>query len=560
MIDDAPPEAIENFIADIVRDDVDAGLHDGAVVTRFPPEPNGYLHVGHVKSMCLQFGLADLSGRGRTNLRFDDTNPDSASYEFVEAIRRDVAWLGFEPDSEHFASDYFGRLYAWAVELIEAGKAYVDSQTTHEIRQNRGDYYRPGVASPYRDRPNDVNLELFERMRRGEFADGEHVLRAKIDMAAPDVLMRDPLMYRIRRSSHYRTGDQWSVYPLYDFAHGLSDAIEGITHSICTLEFQNNRALYDWFIDNVDTPSRPRQYEFARLNLNYTVLSKRHLKRLVQEGVVDGWDDPRMPTISGMRRRGFPALALRKFCDIVGVHRRDSVIDVSLLEHTVKAELNATTPRLMGVLRPLRVVIENYPDGEFEEFDCPLMPNDPSFGTRKAPFGRVLYVERDDYMDDPPRKWFRLAPGREVRLRYACLITCNEVVRDSDGEVVELRCTWDPQSRGGAPADGRKVKGTLHWVSAKHAVDAEARLYDRLFDAENPLADGSDLGETLNPNSLEVVRGAKLEPSITDYPKGSALQLERTGYFVVDSEDPLVLNRTIALRDSWAKIAKQAQT
>lgn len=550
----------ENFIADIVRADVAAGKHGGHVVTRFPPAPTGFLHIGHAKAICVNFGIAQLSEYGRTNLRFDDTDPTLEEPEYVDAIRDDVRWLGFEWDGEHFASDYFEQLYEWAVDLVKRGLAYVDSQTLEEIRRNRGDYYRPGVESPFRERRVDENLDLFVRMRAGEFVDGEHVLRAKIDMRSPDILMRDPLMYRIRHVPHQRTGTEWPIYPLYDWAHGLSDAIEGVTHSLCSLEFANNRPLYDWFVGVVDPPTHPRQIEFARLNLSSTVLSKRRLGRLVEEGVVDGWDDPRMPTIAGMRRRGYTPEAIRDFSDRIGVARRDNVVDIALLEHTVREHLNATSPRVMGVIRPLRVVIENYPEGESEEFDAPYMPDDPTFGSRRVPFGRVLYVERDDYMDDPPKKWFRLAPGREVRLRYACLITCKEAVYDDNGELVELRCEWDPESRGGSPPDGRKVKGTLHWVSAAHAVDAEVRLYDRLFDVEDPLdaedTDNADFLAHVNPESLTVLAGAKLEPSMASAAAGARYQLERLGYFVIDTgPEPLVLNRTIGLRDTWAKIA-----
>ncbi len=561
---DATAEGPSNFIREIITADVAAGKHGGRVHTRFPPEPNGYLHVGHAKSICLNFGMAKEFG-GKCNLRFDDTNPAAEDVEYVDSIEADVRWLGFDWDDRlFFASDYFERLYECAEKLIETGKAYVDSQTTEEIRENRGNYYREGVDSPYRERAVEENLDLFRRMRAGEFADGEHVLRAKIDMQHKNINLRDPVVYRIKRHSHHRTGDAWCIYPMYDFTHCLSDSFEGITHSLCTLEFEDHRPLYDWYLDELETECHPQQIEFAKLNLSYTVLSKRRLKQLVEEGHVSGWNDPRMPTLSGMRRRGYTPRAIRNLCERVGVAKKDGVVDVSLLEFALREDLNETSPRVMAVLNPLRVVIENYPEGEVEEFDAQYFPDDASRGSRKVPFSRVLYVERDDFREEAPKKWFRLAPGREVRLRYACLLTCKEVVKDPNtGEVVELRCEWDPESRGGTSPDGRKVRGTLHWVSAEHAVDAEVRLYDRLFSAENPLdvAEGEDWKDGINPDSLETRTHCKLEPSLAGAEPGSRYQFERLGYFCVDSEDSSperpVFNRTIALRDSWAKIEKK---
>jgi glutaminyl-tRNA synthetase len=555
-----------NFIEEIVDHDLEQDKHGGRVVTRFPPEPNGYLHIGHAKSIVLNFAMAAKSPKGYCNLRFDDTNPTTESTEYVESIKRDIQWLGYDwGEREYYASDYFETLYEWAEFLVRQGKAYVDSQTEEQIRENRGNYYREGVDSPYRERPAEESLDLLRRMRAGEFDEGAHVLRAKIDMQSKDLNLRDPLMYRIRKTAHHRTGDTWFIYPMYDWAHGQSDAIEGVTHSLCSLEFQHHRPLYEWFLDALEIPhdKQPRQIEFARLNLTYTVLSKRKLQELVQQGYVDGWDDPRMPTLCGMRRRGYPPGAIRRFCERIGVSKRDTVIDVGLLESAVRDELNATAPRVMGVLRPLRLVIENYPEGEVEWFESQINPEQPELGTRKVPFSRVLYVDQNDFMEDPPKKWFRLAPGREVRLRSACLVTCNEVIKNDEGEVVELRCTWDPDSRGGAPADGRKVKGTLHWVSAEHAVDAEVRLYDRLFQTENPVAEAQeDYKEHLNPESREVLRGCKLEPSAAQFEPGARMQFERVGYFCVDSEsteDRPVFNRAITLRDTWAKIRQKQQ-
>ncbi len=558
---DTADEGPSNFLEDIVEQDLREGKHGGRLMTRFPPEPNGYLHIGHAKSICLNFSMAAKSERGVCNLRFDDTNPEVEEVEFVESIKKDIRWLGFDwEDREYFASSYFEQLYEYACILIRDGKAYVDSQSLEDIRKLRGDFHTPGINSPDRNRSIEENLDLFERMRQGEFEDGAFVLRAKIDMASADVKMRDPILYRIKRVTHHRTGDRWPIYPMYDFAHGLSDAIEGVTHSLCTLEFQNHRGLYYWFLDQLPVPHCPEQYEFARLALGFTVMAKRKLHALVRDNHVSGWDDPRMPTLSGMRRRGYPPRAIRTFCDRIGVSKRDGIVDVTLLEHTLREDLNETSPRVMTVLKPLRVVLTNFPEGEVHELDVPNMPDDPSFGTRRVLFSRELYVERDDFMDDPPKKWWRLGPGKEVRLRYAALITCDEAIRDPNtGELVELRCTWDPNSKGGNAADGRKVRGTLHWVSAAHAVDAEVRLYDRLFTVENPLGEEKEFTEFLNHESLEVLRNCKAEQSLAGAPPGNRYQFERHGYFCVDSEDSsadhLVFNRTISLRDSWAKIA-----
>jgi glutaminyl-tRNA synthetase len=548
-----------DFIREIVADDVAAGKNGSRVATRFPPEPNGYLHIGHAKSICLNFGVAQEFG-GTCNLRFDDTNPEKEEVEYVESIKADVRWLGFDWDDRLFyASDYFEQLYGYAVHLIEHGKAYVDSQSADEIRKNRGTLTEPGVESPFRNRSAEENLDLFTRMRAGEFADGAHVLRAKIDMASPNINLRDPVLYRIRRAHHHRTGDAWCIYPMYDFAHSPSDAIEHITHSLCTLEFEDHRPLYDWLIENLPVPARPRQIEFARLNLTDTVMSKRRLLELVQEGHVSGWDDPRMPTLVGMRRRGYTPEAIRAFCDRIGVAKRENVVDVAQLEHAVREDLNRRAPRIMGVLRPLKVVIENFPEGRVEEMDVVNNPEDPSAGTRKVPFGRVLYIEHDDFREDPPKKFFRLAPGREVRLRNAYFITCTSVLKDASGQIVELRCTYDPATRGGDPSDGRKVKATLHWVSAAHAVTAEVRLYDRLFNAEMP-GGGGDYRKDLNPASLEVVRDARIEPGVAGAAPGTRYQFERLGYFCVDPDSrdgPLVFNRTVTLKDTWAKIAQR---
>jgi glutaminyl-tRNA synthetase len=545
----------QDFIREIVREDLASGKHSG-VVTRFPPEPNGYLHIGHTKSILLNFSIAGEFG-GRCHLRFDDTNPVKEELEYIESIKEDVRWLGCDwGEHLYHASDYFEQLYEWAEDLVQAGKAYVDDLSAEEIRAHRGTLTEPGTPSPYRDRDVDENLDLLRSMRDGAFPDGAKVLRAKIDMAAGNINLRDPVLYRILRATHPRTGDRWCIYPTYDYAHGQSDAIEHITHSLCTLEFEDHRPLYDWLIDNLPVPSKPRQIEFARLNLNYTVLSKRRLLQLVKGGHVSGWDDPRMPTISGIRRRGYPPAAVHDFVDRVGVAKRNSVVDLALLEHCVRTELNRTAERRMGVLRPLKVVIENFSEGETEELEAVNNPEDATAGTRRVPFGRELYIERDDFMEDPPKKFFRLAPGREVRLRYAYFITCREVIKNDEGEVIELRCTYDPETRGGDSPDGRKVKATLHWVSAAHAVDAEVRLYDHLFTRPDPGAYG-DLLDDLNPHSFEVIDRALLEPSIAAFGPGDRFQLERLGYFCVDldttAERP-VLNRTVTLRDTWAKV------
>jgi glutaminyl-tRNA synthetase len=549
-----------DFIRAIVTEDLRAGKHGGRVATRFPPEPNGYLHIGHAKSICLNFGVAAEFG-GTCNLRFDDTNPATEDVEYVESIQEDVRWLGFEWNGEpRYASDYFEQLYEYAVHLVRSGLAYVDSLTADEIREYRGTLTRPGKDSPYRNRSVDENLDLFARMRAGGFADGQHVLRAKIDMASPNMTMRDPVLYRIRRAHHHRTGDAWCIYPMYDFAHPPSDAIELITHSLCTLEFEDHRPLYDWLVENLPVPGRPQQIEFARLNLTYTVMSKRKLLELVQEGHVSGWDDPRMPTIVGMRRRGYTPEAIRAFCDRIGVAKRENVVDVALLEHAIREDLNRRAPRVMGVLNPLKVVIENYPADRVEQFDIINNPEDETAGARPVPFSRELYIERDDFMEVPPKKFFRLAPGREVRLRGAYFATCTDVVKDpASGEIVEVRCTYDPATRGGDAPDGRKVKATLHWVSAAHAREAEVRLYDRLFNSENPGTNG-DFKADLNPASLQVLRGCKLEPSVAGAAPGTRYQFERLGYFCVDPDSRdgrLVFNRTVTLKDTWAKIVQR---
>ncbi|MFO7495821.1 MAG: glutamine--tRNA ligase/YqeY domain fusion protein [Desulfobacterales bacterium] len=551
-----------NFIRTLIEEDLRAGKNDGRVATRFPPEPNGYLHIGHAKSICLNFGLA-RDYTGTCNLRFDDTNPAKESSEYVASIQTDVKWLGFDwEDRLHFASDYFEALYSYAVALIQAGKAYVCSLNADQIREYRGTLTEPGRPSPYRNRSVAENLDLFSRMRASEFPDGSHVLRAKIDMAAANLVLRDPTLYRIRRLHHHRTADRWCIYPMYDFTHCLSDAIEGITHSVCTMEFENNRALYDWVLDNLEVPCHPQQIEFARLNLTHTVLSKRKLIEMVERGFVSGWDDPRMPTISGLRRRGYPPEAIRTFCDRIGVAKRESMVDIALLEHCVRENLNASAPRVMGVLRPLKVVIDNYPEGQVEEMAFLNHPEYPERGSRMVPFSKVLYIERDDFREEAPRKWFRLAPGREVRLRYAYYVTCVDVVKDATGEVVALHCTYDPATRGGDSPDGRKVKGTLHWVSAAHALPAEVRLYDHLFSEADPQA-CADFEACLNPRSLEILTDSRVEPSLATAPVGSCCQFERQGYFCRDLQavdpDRLVFNRTVGLRDSWAKIEKAQQ-
>jgi glutaminyl-tRNA synthetase len=549
---EAPSRSLD-FIREIVEEDLRTGKHQ-TVVTRFPPEPNGYLHIGHAKSITLNFGVAGEYG-GRCNLRFDDTNPEKEEAEYARAIIEDVRWLGFEftNDEPFHASDYFDQLYEWAEYLIQHGKAYVDSLPAEEMRAYRGTLTEPGKESPYRSRSVEENLDLFRRMRAGEFPDGAHVLRAKIDMASPNINMRDPVLYRIRHEDHHRTGGKWCIYPMYDYAHPPSDAIEHVTHSLCTLEFEDHRPLYDWLVETLPVPSRPRQIEFARLNLNYTVMSKRKLLRLVSEGHVAGWDDPRMPTLAGLRRRGYTPASIRNFAERVGVAKRQNVIDVGLLEYCVREDLNKTAARVMGVLRPLKVVIENYPEGQVEELETPNNPEDASMGTRRVPFSRELYIERDDFMEDPPKKFFRLAPGREVRLRSAYFITCTEAVKDEAGNIVELRATYDPATRGGDAPDGRRPKATLHWVSAERAVDVEVRLYDRLFNAENP-EEGGDFLTHLNPNSLEVVPNAKLEPSVVGAAPGTRYQFERLGYFCVDrdsSGEKLVFNRTATLKETY---------
>ncbi len=551
-----------NFIRNIIEEDLKTGKYDGRVHTRFPPEPNGYLHIGHAKSICLNFTLA-ADYNGLCNLRFDDTNPTKEEEEYVASIREDVRWLGFDwEDREYYASDYFDQLYEWAVKLVKDGKAYVDDLSAEDIKEYRGTLTRSGKESPYRNRSVEENLKLFERMRVGEFGNGSRVLRAKIDMAHPNLNMRDPVMYRVLHAKHHRTGDTWCIYPMYDFTHGQSDSIEGITHSVCTLEFEDHRPLYDWFIKALGI-YHPQQIEFARLNLSYTVMSKRKLMRLVQEGHVTGWDDPRMPTISGLRRRGYTPASIRDFCERIGVAKKESTVDVALLEHCLREDLNRRAPRVMAVLSPLRVIIDNYLEDQVEELEAINNPEDASMGTRKVPFSRELYIEREDFMEDPPKKFYRLAPGREVRLRYAYFIKCVDVVKDKKtGDVVGLHCTYDPKTRGGDSPDGRKVKATLHWVSAPHALETEVRLYDRLFDKPNPEddKDAPDFTAHLNPNSLETLTGCRVEPSLAGTEPESRYQFERLGYFCVDRKDSsanrLVFNRTVPLRDTWAKIRK----
>ncbi|MFH1132646.1 MAG: glutamine--tRNA ligase/YqeY domain fusion protein, partial [Pseudomonadota bacterium] len=535
VIESLPP----NFIKEIVAQDIENKKNDGRVATRFPPEPNGYLHIGHAKSICMNFGIAS-EFKGTCNLRFDDTDPTKEDVEYVESIKSDVRWLGFDwEDRQYFASDYFEKLYDYAVQLIKAGKAFVCSLSDKEMTEYRGDFYRKGKESPYRTRSIEENLDLFKRMRAGEFKDGEHVLRAKIDMASPNMNMRDPIIYRIRHTPHHKTGNKWCIYPMYDFTHCISDSIEKITHSICTLEFEDNRPLYDWVLNELDVECHPQQIEFARLNLSYTILSKRNLLALIKNGFVSGWNDPRMPTLIGIRRRGYTPEAIRNFCERIGVSKREGVVDVSLLEHAVREHLNVICPRVMAVLHPLRVVIDNFPEDQVEEFDAPYHPDNPSMGSRKVPFSRVIYIERDDFREDAPKKWFRLAPGREIRLRYACLIKCVDVIKDEKtGEVTELHCTWDPESRGGTSPNGRKVKGTSHWVSAAHSIPAEVRLYDRLFSVPNPLDEkDGDYKKHINPNSLEILTSCRLEPSLASAPPGSRYQFERLGYFCVDPVD-----------------------
>ena len=552
-----------DFVRQIVADDLKAGKWDGRVVTRFPPEPNGYLHIGHAKSICLNFGIA-AEFNGTCHLRFDDTNPEKEEQEYVDSITEDVKWLGWDwGDHLYFGSDYFDQMYEYAIDLIKKGKAYVCDLTAEQTREYRGTLTEAGKDSPYRNRSVEENLDLLERMRKGEFPDGSRTLRAKIDMAHANLNMRDPVMYRIVHAEHHRTGDKWCIYPMYDWAHGLEDSVEKITHSICTLEFENHRPLYDWFLDELGA-YHPQQIEFARLNLTYTVMSKRKLLSLVRDGHVSGWDDPRMPTISGLRRRGYSPAAIRNFCKTIGVNKFNSTVDMALLDHCLREDLNKTSPRVMAVLRPLKVVIDNYPEDQTEELDAINNPEDASAGTRKAPFSREFYIERGDFMEDPPRKFFRLAPGREVRLRYAYFVTCTDVIKDDQGNVIELRCTYDPATRGGDAPDGRKVKATLHWVSARHALNAEVRLYNNLFTKENPddTAEGEDFTANLNPDSLEVLTDCKLEPSLAGSETLARYQFERLGYFCVDPDstaDKPVFNRTVGLRDTWAKIQKAQQ-
>src|SRR3984957_3198934 len=556
----SPSPAPSNFVRDIILEDLKTNKHNGRVQTRFPPEPNGYLHIGHAKAICIDFGLAD-EFRGHTNLRFDDTNPEKEETEYVESIKADVNWLGFQWDGLFYASDYFDQLYEWAIKLIKDGKAYVDDLTAEEIRQHRGTLTEPGKDSPYRNRSVEENLDLFERMRAGEFPDGSRVLRAKIDMGSPNLNLRDPVMYRILHAEHHRTGNKWCIYPLYDYAHGESDSIERVTHSLCTLEFEDHRPLYNWFIEQLGIfPSR--QIEFDGLNLTYTLLSKRKRLQLVQEGRVSGWDDPRMPTLGGIRRRGYTPEAVRNFCGAIGVSKTNGSIELAMLEHFVREDLNKRAPRVMAVLRPLKVVIDNYPENQVEEMDAVNNPEDESAGSRKVPFSRVLYIEQDDFREVPPPKYFRLAPGREVRLRYGYFITCKSVVKNEKGEVVEVHCTYDPATRGGNAPDGRKVKATIHWVAAGSAVDGEVRIYENLFTKENPVEvePGQDVLDNLNPNSLEMVADAKLEPSLANAPAGTRYQFERLGYFCVDPDSTPgkpVFNRTIALKDTWAKLEKK---
>ncbi len=551
-----------DFIREIIEEHFRTNRFQGRVATRFPPEPNGYLHIGHAKSVCLNFGIA-AQYKGTCNLRMDDTDPSGENQEYVDSIIQDVKWLGFDwEDRLYYASDYYEQLYQYAVQLIKEGKAYVCSLSADEIREHRGTLTKPGKESPYRNRSVEENLDLFKRMRAGEFDEGAYVLRAKIDMTSPNITMRDPVMYRIKKENHYRTSNKWCIYPMYDFAHCLSDSIERITHSICTLEFENNRPLYDWFLDELKVESHPQQIEFARLNLSFTVLSKRRLIELVEKRYVSGWDDPRMPTLAGMRRRGFTPEAIRNFCERIGVAKKDSVIGMALLESSIREDLNERAPRVMAVLRPLRVVIDNYPEGQVEEFDCPYHPQKTEMGSRKVPFSRVLFIEQEDFMEHPPKKFYRLSPGKEVRLRYGYFIKCVNVVKDPNtGQVIEVHCTYDPETRSGFAPDGRKVDATIHWVSATHAVPAEVRLYDRLFQVADPMGKGEDFTKYLNPGSLEILRSCRVEPSLTSAAPGSRFQFERLGYFCVDPVDSsaraLVFNRTVTLRDSWAKVVGQ---
>jgi glutaminyl-tRNA synthetase len=551
-----------DFIREMIDEHLRSNRFQGRVATRFPPEPNGYLHIGHAKSVCLNFGIAAQYG-GTCNVRMDDTDPSGESLEYVESIINDVRWLGFDwGDRLFYASDYFEQLYQFAVQLIKAGKAYVCSLSADEIREQRGTLTEPGKESPYRNRTTEENLDLFRRMRAGEFEDGAHVLRAKIDMASSNITMRDPVLYRIKRATHYRTGMKWCIYPMYDFAHCLSDSVEKITHSICTLEFENNRPLYDWILDQLNVDVHPQQIEFARLNLSYTILSKRRLIELVTRGYMTGWNDPRMPTIAGMRRRGYPPEAIRNFCARIGVAKNENLVDISLLEHCIREDLNERAPRVMGVLRPLRVVIDNYPEGQVEEFECPNHPQNPDMGSRRVPFSRILYIDREDFLENPPKKFYRLAPGREVRLRYGYFLKCVNAVKDPNtGEVVEVHCTYDPETRSGFAPDGRKVDATIHWVSADLSVRAEVRLYDRLFQVPDPAAQGDDFTKYLNPKSLETLTSCRVEHSLAKAAPGNSYQFERLGYFCVDRIDStdkaLVFNRTVTLRDPWAKILEK---
>ncbi|WP_022664090.1 glutamine--tRNA ligase/YqeY domain fusion protein [Desulfospira joergensenii] len=549
-----------HFIESIIREDLAKNKNHGKVITRFPPEPNGYLHIGHAKSICLNFGMAGKFN-GQCNLRFDDSNPAKEKQVYIDSIESAVKWLGFEYGEPLFASDYFDRLHEFALELIQKGKAYVCSLTAEEIREYRGTLTEPGKDSPYRERSVEENLDLFARMKNGEFDEGEHTLRAKIDMKSPNINMRDPIIYRVKNASHPRTGDRWCIYPMYDFTHCLSDALEGITHSLCSLEFEDHRPLYDWIIDQLSTPCHPQQIEFARMNINYTVLSKRKLQQLVDQDHVNGWDDPRLPTLEGMRRRGYTPASIRNFCDIIGVSKKDSRIDMGLLESCLRDDLNETSPRVMGVIRPLKVTIENYPEDQTETLEALNHPQKPEMGKRNISFSKEIYVEQDDFMEDPPKKFFRLGPGREVRLRYAYFITCRDVIKDETGKVIELICTYDPETRGGNAPDGRKVKGTIHWVNARDCMEAEVRLYDRLFKDENPEEGGRDFIENLNPDSLEILTGCKLEKSLEQAEPEKVFQFERLGYFCLDSKegskDAPVFNRTVTLRDAWAKLAKK---
>ena len=553
-------EAKGHFIEAIIKEDLKKNKNNGQVATRFPPEPNGFLHIGHAKSICLNFNMANQFN-GKCNLRFDDSNPAKEKQVYIDSIKETVNWLGFDYNTPFYASNYFDDLYNYAIELIKAGKAYVCSLTADEMKESRGTLTAPGKDSPYRNRSVDENLDLFQRMKNGEFKEGEHTLRAKIDMASPNINMRDPVIYRVKKAPHPRTGDKWCIYPMYDFTHCISDALEGITHSLCSLEFEDHRPLYDWILDNITIPCHPRQIEFARMNINYTVLSKRKLQRLINEEVVSGWDDPRLPTLEGMRRRGYTPAAIRNFCNIIGVSKKESRIDMGLLESCLRDDLNENAPRVMGVIRPLKVTIENYPEDKTETLEAMNHPQKPEFGKREVSFSKEIWVEQDDFMEDPPKKFFRLGPGREVRLRAAYLITCKEVIKNEAGEVVELICTYDPETRGGNAPDGRKVKGTIHWVNARDCIDAEVRLYDRLFKDENPEKDGQDFVTNLNPDSLEVLEHAKLERTLKKAEPEAVYQFERLGYFCLDSKDSTpdkpVFNRTVTLRDAWAKLAKK---